>query len=390
MESKEAAEQTLRESAEARFFLETMFETTPNAIVVSDLAGEILIFNHTGRLMFGYGEDDPLPTQTMMLFKSEAEESAILAQQFSDTTKSERLCVRESGEVFPALVYVSTIKGPDGGAKGLLYVVNDITRSENFREMIMRLDRISIRGEMAEDIVHEINNYITVIQGNAELLSLLIHKGDKEKIEKRLNTILDNVKRISTFMSGMMSFAPNDIEFEPENLNQLIHNLIAFLRTQKRLHNVEIDLNLSPDIGIQEFSAAMFQQLLVNLIYNSADALAGAELERSGKIRIETMVKDSSSILLTVSDNGPGVAEEHLEAMFEESFSTKRKGHGIGLITCAQIVKSHNGQIRYTGSTTTGARFEIELPIIRSMSKSSVSMQAHNQTLKVNNSPNSL
>ena len=88
VESKEAAERTLRESAEARFFLETLFETTPNAIVVSDLAGEILIFNHTGRLMFGYDDDAPLPTQTKMLFKPEAEKSAILSQQFSRRLRS--------------------------------------------------------------------------------------------------------------------------------------------------------------------------------------------------------------------------------------------------------------------------------------------------------------
>lgn len=351
------------ELSDSKTLLETVVESSPDAVIVADLHGEILFFNRAGREQFGYGDDEPAPTAISELFVRTEDNEVEIQWDFSERIRHERLGVRLDGTQFPTLIMTAPLRYDGATTNALLYVIRDISESQSFKDMMVRLDRLSIRGEMAGDVAHEINNYLAIIQGNTELLPALFKRGDEEKLKKRFGIISDTIARVSTFTEGLMNFEAQDSSFTSEYPNQLIHNLLAFLKPQKRLSNVRLELDLDNNIRTAQLSEGQFQQALVNLIYNSADALKECETVSEPTITIKSRLTDDSQLQLSVSDNGPGVKQEARAALFNERFTTKRKGHGIGLITCARIATAHSGTIRYEEAVGGGACFVLELPL---------------------------
>ena len=141
--------------------------------------------------------------------------------------------------------------------------------------------------------------------------------------------------------------------------------MVAFLKPQNRFDLVEVCTELAADLPILMLDQGQIQQLLVNLIYNAADSLSQVEGEKRIEIvTSSTTTPDGSWVSVEVRDSGPGVAEDRIDALFKDRFTTKRKGHGIGLITCRKIADNHRGNISYR--TEGGAVFAVSFPVERS------------------------
>jgi signal transduction histidine kinase len=172
-----------------------------------------------------------------------------------------------------------------------------------------------------------------------------------------------------------METDPDRTAFEPTDINQLVENTVAFLKPQNKFDNIEITTTLSPHLSLVEIDVAQIQQLLVNLLYNAAEALQDRPGQK--KIGITTSVAgegSAKSVQIEIRDNGPGVAEDKKEQLFTKRFTTKRKGHGIGLITCRKIVEAHNGRIAYRKEE--GATFSFNVPIKRQETTDSSTAEA--------------
>ena len=125
--------------------------------------------------------------------------------------------------------------------------------------------------------------------------------------------------------------------------------------------------------------SGQIQQLLVNLIFNAADAVA--DQEQTGEVAVSTEVREKDGMsycCVKVGDNGPGVREDKVASLFAERFTTKRKGHGIGLVSCQRIIESHDGHLGYEFDG--GAVFTVCLPIIQNNVERS-SSEAANPTI---------
>ncbi|MFQ5608612.1 MAG: ATP-binding protein, partial [Candidatus Zixiibacteriota bacterium] len=128
--------------------------------------------------------------------------------------------------------------------------------------------------------------------------------------------------------------------------------------------HVNMVLEVDNELGMVTIDSGMIQQTIVNLIYNAADALnEDGNQGARGEVTIRTQKLKTGRALIAVSDNGPGVPEEKRETLFTERFTTKPKGHGIGLITCAKIIEAHSGRISYEEGPQGGASFVIEIPL---------------------------
>jgi signal transduction histidine kinase len=258
---------------------------------------------------------------------------------------------------------VQTPLGPEGCPPiAVLHFIKNISESENYQSMILKLDRIASKGKMARDIAHEINNYLAILQGNLELLPLVIAKGDEVKTEQKLSLMRDTVAKISNFTDGLTKFSDENSEFEKEDLNQLVENLIAFIKPQNRFDEILIGTNLAENIPLVEIDAGQFQHLLLNLIYNAADSLATFEGTRW--LIISTSLDDSGeAVYIKVSDSGPGVDPDNIQKLFVTRFSTRRQGNGLGLITCKNMVDNHRGEISYHTSDESQAIFQVRIPV---------------------------
>jgi len=354
---------TNRRLVQSRHFLSSLIDASPFGIITISPDGQIMTFNKHAARDFNIPTEEIIGKNVDVLFQNPIIKELGGGKIGMEGASFEVLCLRQDQSRFPAFLKIQPIFGRSENqtiVPAYLLIVRDISESKSFQEMMIRLDRYYTRGEMAGDIAHEINNFLAILSGNVELMPLMMRKGDTEKIDKKLELMRTTVERIARFTDGLMDANMGEVTFEQIDFNQLIENLYTFLKPQNRFDYVEIIRELSTTLPPVEVDIGQMQQLLVNLLHNAADALEGCQAPCEIKVRTQRAA-DSNRVEIIVEDNGPGVAEDKVEQLFVKRFTTKKKGHGIGLITCRRIVDSHHGTIAYEYDN--GARFTISIPV---------------------------
>ncbi|MBN1212400.1 MAG: PAS domain S-box protein [candidate division Zixibacteria bacterium] len=349
---------------ESQMFLATLIESSPLCIIVASHTNQIMIFNRKASSVFGYESEEVIGRNADSLFKRSLSEDKLEQRIDGRQPGFEMICQKKDGESFPAYIIVSPVKIGRGDVSVYLYIIKDISESKNFQDMMVRLDRYYTRGQMAGDIAHEINNYLAILSGNIELMPLILKKNDLEKIYKKLEVMKGTVDKIACFADGLMDVPQDKVNFEQVDLNQLVENVLAFLKPQNKFDNIIFDLQLSAEIPLVELDPGQVQQLLVNYIFNAADAVKNNEGEKKIVIITSSVTVDGEKYTrVEVGDNGPGIPEEKQEVLFKKRFTTKRKGHGIGLVTCRKIAEAHTGRVGY--HKTDLALFYFDIPMVR-------------------------
>lgn len=347
------------ELAESQRFLSTLIDSSPSCVIATSADGHLILYNREAQRTFGFSVDEVLGRKVSALITLPLDWPA--ASAMTGKLHCEVLCRRKEQQQFPAYLVAAPIPDQNGRPSACLYMLRDITESRGFQEMMVRLDRYSTRGEMAGEIAHEINNYLAVLSGNIELMPLLLKKGDQEKISKKLEMMRMTCDKIAKFTDGLMDGGPDETTFYPHNLNQIIENVLAFLKPQNKFDRIEFQTELDSGLPLIPVDAGQMQQLLVNLVNNAADALA--DRKEGARVIVRSFRRsddDRLRVNIEVQDNGPGVARDKLDLLFVTRFTTKPRGHGIGLITCKKIMDSHQGTISYRYDD--GAVFSVALP----------------------------
>jgi len=358
----------------SKSFLSALINNSPNSLIVASEDGQIMIFSREAMKIFGFESDREIIGKDIQELFAQSTEDMIAAHGTTENQNgTESLCWRQDKTMFPAFVTIAPIEVGEGGRKAYLYIVRDISDSKSFQQMMIRLNRNYTKGEMAGDIAHDINNYLAVLLGNIELIPMFLKKSQMDKVDQKLEQMKGTLEKIGKYAAGLMDSEHDELFFERIHINQVIENVLAFIRPQKKYAGIEIDTNLSTEIPAFDADSAKMQQMMVNLLSNSCDAVTGKEGDK--KIEIRTLLaNDSNYIRVEVFDNGPGVLEEKKPHLFQNRFTTKSKGHGIGLITCRKIVDAHRGKVGC--EFTNGTLFFVELPVNRDI-------QAKTETLPV-------
>ncbi|MBN2226495.1 MAG: PAS domain S-box protein [candidate division Zixibacteria bacterium] len=352
---------------ESESFLTALIDYSPDAIIVTNLNDKVIIYNQTAAANFGYGSSDMLnvPIGELLLLSPETITGIASAEQGADV--QEVICRNRNKEKFPATLVYSALGVRGQAPVAKLYFVKDISESRNYQSMVVQLDRFATRGKMARDIAHEINNYLAVLQGNLELLPLFIAREQYDKLGQKIEVMRQTVDNITRFTSGLSRFSDEASEFRKEDLNQLVQNLIAFVKPQNKFDNIRIESVLADTVPLVEINAGQVQVLLVNLLYNASEALESCEAER--QITVTTRLAASGDrFCMDVINNGPLIPQDDRPKLFVQRFSTRRNGAGLGLITCKTVVDNHHGEIGYRDADGR-SRFEITLPIAHPVSE---------------------
>ncbi|PWB76479.1 hypothetical protein C3F09_00500 [candidate division GN15 bacterium] len=348
------------ELAESQRFLSTLIDNSPSCVIAASPEGAVLLYNQEAQRTFGYAPGEVLgrPLSKLVTLPPDWPTVHVMPEKHH----CEVLCSRKGQQQFPAFLVAAPIPDEDGRPSACLYILRDITESRGFQEMMVRLDRYTTRGEMAGEIAHEINNYLAVLSGNIELMPLLMRKGDQEKITKKLEMMRGTCDKIAKFTDGLMDGGPDETTFYPHNVNQIVENVLAFLKPQNKFDRVEFRTDLETELPQVAVDAGQIQQLLVNLVNNAADALADRKEGAAVVVRSRRADQNGEpAVRVQVHDNGPGVVADKVHLLFNTRFTTKKRGHGIGLITCKKIIDLHHGSITYCPDN--GALFSIVLPV---------------------------
>lgn len=247
------------------------------------------------------------------------------------------------------------------------YIIKSDEENRLMNEQLVQAGKLAALGEMAAGIAHEINNPLGIMLQEAGWIQDVLEDDelDAEKkdyeLARSLNKIRTQGGRCKEITHKLLSFArKTDPVLQSTGLNELIEEVAALTEQRARFSNISISTDLQPDLPPVHVSPSEVQQVLLNLINNSMDAMDS----KGGKIAIRSVL-DGDHIVVDVSDTGPGIPEANLERIFEPFFTTKPvgKGTGLGLSICYGIMKKMGGQITITSELGQGTTFHVHFPV---------------------------
>ncbi|SDM80872.1 two-component system, sporulation sensor kinase A [Paenibacillus sp. yr247] len=236
-------------------------------------------------------------------------------------------------------------------------VLRNITERKNAEEMLRQSEKLSVVGQLAAGIAHEIRNPLTSLVGFLQLIKSASHK----KVLEYADIMLVELNRINTIVNEFMLIAkPQSSKFEDKNLYEITGNVVALLQPQALLHNVEINFENKNDVVyIVKCDEGQLKQVFINLIKNSVEAMP-----YGGRIEIALQRLGRSRMLIKLKDNGVGIAEELVPRLGDPFFTTKEEGTGLGLMVCYRIIEAHQGTMKVYSKLGLGTTIEIELPYV--------------------------
>jgi two-component system cell cycle sensor histidine kinase/response regulator CckA len=277
--------------------------------------------------------------------------------------------VRSDGNIIYSLQIVFPIKTSKGFRFGS--ITHDITERkqaqerEKFHQLeLAHAGRLSVMGQMATEIAHELNQPLCAILSYAES-SLRAAKSIEPKNDRLMDsiqTIIKQVERAGSIVSRVKGFARKSTgEWINVHVNEVVSDALGMVAAELKQHSIEIELDLEQDL--QPILADMIQieQVVLNLIQNSIDVLKKVGQSKR-KLAITTGSKDGK-IEVSVTDYGGGIDDNNIEKIFEPFFTTKPEGLGVGLSISRSIAESHGGNLNFRDNSNDGVTFYFTLPI---------------------------
>jgi len=231
----------------------------------------------------------------------------------------------------------------------------DITEQKNTEETLRKTEKLSLVGELAAGIAHEIRNPLTTIRGFVQILD---HFSEEKKYIYS-KTILEEIDRINFIVSEFMVFAkPHSIEFKECNLFEIISNVVRLLNAETAMKNVEItEVYHQNEIFIYG-EKNQLTQVFLNMLKNAIDALPNG-----GKINISSSLREGN-IIISIQDNGIGMSPEQVSKIGEPFYTLKENGNGLGLMVSYKIIENHRGRIIVESELNKGTTFHISFPVL--------------------------
>lgn len=272
--------------------------------------------------------------------------------------------VLKQGRVVWVLLNVSMVRDDCGRPLYFLTQVQDITalkRSEGLllenerkltEELLRNSEKLTIAGQLAAGIAHEIRNPLTSLKGFLQL----IKKGPDYKTEY-LDIMEAELDRIEVIVNELLLLAkPTDRKFEEKDVKSMLQNVITLLETQALIHNVQILTAFTPGVTIYCDENQM-KQVFINLMKNAIEAMPGG-----GKLLIQVKKKQELAVIRFI-DQGCGIPKEKLKQIGSPFYSTKEDGNGLGLMVSYNIIENHHGKIHIESEIGVGSTFTVSLPI---------------------------
>jgi two-component system NtrC family sensor kinase len=253
---------------------------------------------------------------------------------------------------------------PYGDKQFIQMIMYDVTQRREMLDSLLKSERLAAAGTFAAGVAHEVNNPLASI---SSLVQSLLSGEDDAQRRTTLHTILAQITRISGTLKDLVNFArPATGHSKLIDINQLVSDTLRVINYDKRFRGMALDPVLASDLRPAFADENEIQQVLLNLLYNAADATQG----EGSMIRVITDNKagrqnsDHPLIVIRVIDNGIGIPREHLERVFDPFFTTKPAGSGVGLglSLCQRIILSNKGTIRVDSELGKGTQVTILLP----------------------------
>jgi two-component system sporulation sensor kinase A len=324
-----------------------LVEMSPDGILVQS-EGKIVYINPAGGALFGAPSQELIGKLTSDLIK----------QNDDDDTKEtrdiyEQRLVRFDGEWMNVETTENSLSYQ--GKPATQFMIRDISDRKLMEDALRKSEKLSVVGQLAAGVAHEIRNPLTAVRGFIQLL-----QSKNEDNRKYCEFILSEIDRINFIVNEFLLLAkPQKIIFRLRDPRDLLKNVITLLETQAIIKNIEIVTQFPSDLPLIECEENQIKQVFVNILKNAIEAMSSG-----GKITIQVRMLQPDKLLFRFIDEGSGIPEDRLFKLGEPFYTTKEKGTGLGLMMSYKIIEeTHQGTMKISSEMNKGTTVEIVLPI---------------------------
>jgi len=387
---KEGLQTVIQKLARERSFLETLFNTIEDGVLVVDEGGRILYFNEAvtrliglkrheseGELISRYLPDIDWPSLAVM-----------------DSRGGDRVSRHELEVSYPRPRFLSLYAAPlDGAAKGssgLALILHDATETRRKTFAAIETERMQALTLLAASVAHEIGNPLNALDIHLQLMERELRKlrqeglgldgtrpsegrmrrrrkpepvGEPpaeaiERLDRYVSVAKGEIVRLDYIVRQFLqAIRPTPPKLAPTTLNDVVRETVDLLRPEIENRGITIHERFSPQMAEAPLDRAQVKQVLVNLMKNAIQAMT-----KGGVLTLETG-QSGEGVWLAVRDTGGGIPQDQLNRIFEPFFTTKKKGSGLGLMIVQRIVRDHGGRIELESRVNEGTTFRVWFPL---------------------------
>jgi len=342
---------------ETKELLESFINNTTDAIYVLDLDTRVISVNAAYEQVFGWRQEElknqPLPIYPACLEeqRNEIYEMLRAGKQISGL---ETVRQRKDGQLVHVSVTKTPIKNECGDIIGFAGIDRDITERKRTEELLRKSDKLSVAGQLAAGLAHEIRNPLTSLRGFLQLL-----QSDLKGKQHYFEIMLSELDRINFIVSEFLVIAkPEALHYKQGRLGDILQTVVALLESQAVLNNTSLTLEFLTDVPEIVCSEMHLKQLFINIVKNAIEAIRS-----DGQIHMTVSLEDDGYVRVRTRDNGCGIPEDRLKQLGEPFYTTKEKGTGLGLMMCFKIVEAHKGTMQIHSMIGQGTTIDVRLPL---------------------------
>lgn len=341
--------------------LSLLIDTMPDAISFKDGEGRWLQINKFGAQLFDLeGVDYKGKTDKEMAQYTEFYHDALIycidtdeeAWKAGKVSRCEEIIPLRDGSSKTFDAFKVPIFNDDGSRKGLVVIGRDITALKETESKLRQSEKMSVLGELAAGIAHEIRNPLTTIKGFMQM-------GQEKtiKLDQHIDVLVDEIDRINTIVNELLVIAkPTDVIFSKKNINTIVSEVAQLLSIEASLQSTQLNV-IEQDQFHTYCNDSKLKQVFMNIIKNALEAIS-----TEGEINITIYDKNEDYFAIKFEDNGCGIEESRLKHIGEPFYSVKEKGIGLGMTVCFRIIESHKGSIHIKSQVNVGTSVEVLLP----------------------------
>ncbi|MFC0272734.1 ATP-binding protein [Metabacillus herbersteinensis] len=343
--------------------LTTLINAMPDFVLFKDGKGRWIQVNDFGRQLFELQHvdyrgktDSDLAKLTdfyhdALLYCVDSDE---IAWQIGKISRVEEVVPKRDG----SFRTFDTIKLPlfnhDGSRKAFIVIGRDITEHKKTEDLLLQSEKLTVLGELAAGVAHEIRNPLTSIKG---FLQFMDEEDETKKLYKGI--MISEIDRINDIVTELLLLSrPQDVEFKNQDVESILHYVTSLIKTETTLKSLEIEFINKANHPIVYGSANQLKQVFLNIVKNAIEAS-----HENDKISIKLEQNKQNELVATFLDHGTGIDEERLKTIGQPFYTTKEKGFGLGMTVSYKIIKEHKGRIDIKSKVDKGTEVKVILPI---------------------------
>jgi PAS domain S-box-containing protein len=353
--------QDIKQIEEEKEKLTLLIDTMPDFVSFKDGEGKWLQINKFGARLFELeGVDYKGKTDEELAKYTDFYHDALIycidtdeeAWKIGKVSRCEEIIPLRDGSNKTFDAFKVPIFNKDGSRKALLVIGRDITDLKETEKMLRQSEKLSVLGELAAGIAHEIRNPLTTIKGFMQM-------GNEKtiKLDDHVDILLAEIDRINIIVNELLLVAkPQDVTFSNKNINTVVREVVHLLSTEASLQNTRLNV-----IELDQFDTycydSQLKQVFINILKNAMEAIS-----TKGEVNVSIYDKNEDYFAVKFEDNGCGIEENRLKHIGEPFYSVKEKGIGLGMTVSFRIIESHKGSIHITSQVNVGTCVEVLLP----------------------------